>query len=544
MPVNLVERLRSWLAYPLSKEERIGIGVDLGEGGIRWLVLVRGLRGIQLKAVASRTFPAEEVLTGAPPREAVIETLVELAEEVGLGSRRIAIGVSGPGVIVRRLAVPRVSKAEIQETAQRLAETQIPFPLAEISWDYWFQPGDGDTGFFVLGAVRNDVLYPMLDQVKEAGLVVEAVEPRAISVYNALRFAELLPPRGTQLVLQLGFEGSSVFFVQNGLFINARDVPIGVRLYGEALSRFLGLEPERALQAARGIPFPSAPPMEEMSLHLEPIHERLVDQVDRSRLDFLGEEQAVEEIYLTGEGARIPRLREFLEQRFQTPVRVLNPLAGFRGKALEEVSEGEGPAFSAALGLALRKLATPPIPLNLLPPEERLLIARPFAMRAFVPLLAFLALALVLWGVHSNQRAQIREWQDKLREVQVLKEAYLKRAQELKTYEDLRKELRQRMEVLSVLSWGRTQAVRLLDEINRLVPPEVWLTALTQEGGEMVKFSGQSLTLQGVLRLIEALESSPDFSQVQVLSLADQGESMAFDLRAVFHPAGQQEAKP
>jgi type IV pilus assembly protein PilM len=87
--------------------------------------------------------------------------------------------------------------------------------------------------------------------------------------------------------------------------------------------------------------------------------EDLSVQLDRA-IAFLksaGDAERVDRIMLSGGSARVPGLADFLNQRHQVPVEIVNPLQRLQvepGLFLGESAESVGPVLTVAIGLALR----------------------------------------------------------------------------------------------------------------------------------------------------------------------------------------------
>ncbi|RMF48239.1 MAG: fimbrial protein [Deltaproteobacteria bacterium] len=99
----------------------------------------------------------------------------------------------------------------------------------------------------------------------------------------------------------------------------------------------------------------------------------------------------------------------------------------------------------------------------------------------------------------------------------------------------LQEELRGKIEVLQTLKKNRSGPVHLLDELNRSLPPKLWLTNF-QEKGDNVQISGVGLNEETVAAFMRNLEKSVYFSNVQLRvteQMAKEGLKLQrFDLSA------------
>ena len=137
-----------------------------------------------------------------------------------------------------------------------------------------------------------------------------------------------------------------------------RDLPIGTTHFIEEFQKQLGLTYETAQAVGKG--------------HTEEVDEQLVNDIVRtvgaeiyqglepslSYLKTSGESEGIDRIVLSGGGAKLPGLSEYLASCYSIPSELADPLANidydpevFRDKDPSELS----PMLAVGVGLALRK---------------------------------------------------------------------------------------------------------------------------------------------------------------------------------------------
>src|SRR4030095_13229012 len=92
-----------------------------------------------------------------------------------------------------------------------------------------------------------------------------------------------------------------------------------------------------------------------------------------------------------------------------------------------------------------------------------------------------------------------------------------------------RAELDLRLGIRSKLKKGRTQSVRLMDELARCVPDHLWLTLAQQDAGDKLTLEGVTYSNLVVSDLMSRLERSPLFATVE-LGVAEKGQVSAKDV--------------
>jgi type IV pilus assembly protein PilN len=73
-----------------------------------------------------------------------------------------------------------------------------------------------------------------------------------------------------------------------------------------------------------------------------------------------------------------------------------------------------------------------------------------------------------------------------------------------------------RLGIINKLERGRTQTVRLMDDLARSLPDHVWLTSATQGAGNTLALEGVALSNLVVSDLMSHLDRSPMFADVEL----------------------------
>ena len=85
-----------------------------------------------------------------------------------------------------------------------------------------------------------------------------------------------------------------------------------------------------------------------------------------------------------------------------------------------------------------------------------------------------------------------------------------------------RAELDLRLGIINKLQQGRTQSVRLMDELARCVPDHLWLSGASQDGATSLSVEGVTFSNLVVSDFMSRLERSPMFANVE-LEFAERG---------------------
>jgi len=93
-----------------------------------------------------------------------------------------------------------------------------------------------------------------------------------------------------------------------------------------------------------------------------------------------------------------------------------------------------------------------------------------------------------------------------------------KKANEIKGFKKQIEETQKKIDVIKELSNGRDDYVRLLDEINRIVPSNVWLKSVTRNG-KYLKIAGTGSSNLKVAEFMRNLRNSPMVDSLQLIGI-------------------------
>lgn len=155
------------------------------------------------------------------------------------------------------------------------------------------------------------------------------------------------------------------------------------------------------------------------------------------------------------------------------------------------------------------------IRINLLPKEQR---RRTVSFNWQTPLAALAGIVLLAgmgygWWTLSGQVKALRYEVQRVREEL---QRFTHQAKEVDQLEAVKKSLEERQQVISRILTSKQGPARLLDELSRLLPNEIWLTSLAKTQDRLV-IQGYAFSNFGVANLMTNLQkASPLFSQVEL----------------------------
>lgn len=362
-----------------------GVGVTIGSRSLRAVEVRR--RGGIWQVVRVRAAPlAEEGATDDAARVAAADAAL-----AGAGMKGTALlGLSGKDLIVRYTRVPRVPdwrlemlmRFEIQEVAEQSGgDVAADWALLSLP----AAAGEDDTVLVALA--RNAHLRPRLDALRASGLSDLGGCPRSIALYHAFATNAKVPPGEVTLILHVAGENTDVAIQRDGALLFARNMAGGGRPFTEALAQAFHVAPATAerMKIQKGSIVPRqkakyADSSEEKVANtllgtagslVAAVHSSLMFCKAQTKLQDL----RIDRVLLTGAGARLRGMKDYLASGLGIPVEVFDPFEGVDCSALPadeaEALKEEGPSMAVALGLAQMAADDRSFRLQILPEADR-----------------------------------------------------------------------------------------------------------------------------------------------------------------------------
>ncbi len=165
------------------------------------------------------------------------------------------------------------------------------------------------------------------------------------------------------------------------------------------------------------------------------------------------------------------------------------------------------------------------IRINLLPREElpvRSKIVLP-NVGAFAPVALVLVAALAIGGAHFHQSQQISALEEIIAEEEAETRRLAPEIAKIKRLNQQRKDLNDRLDVITRLDSDRYFRVHIMDELNRSMPSHLWLTRVEDIGADKYAVEGVTFSNFLVSDFLQNVTNSPYFSAVDLL-VAEKGE--------------------
>lgn len=340
------------------------VGVDIGSSSIKLVELTHAAGHFRLDGCSVHPLypdPGAVVDRRIQHGEAMVASLREAVERAGLINRRACVAVPADAAITKVLTLPAsLDDDEIEARIQLESDQHIPFPFAEVAFDFQRLSVDVRSGRqnVLLVACRRQDVDRLAGTLLEAGLEPEAVDVDTFAMERVcanLSCQFQVPVTGDEDGMALVNVGHVLHFhvLSHGRIVYRRDVTLDACRTGGDMPHF-----SSSLIAERLIEERPVSGAGERAVSTSFI-DVLARQVERS-LQFYRAEGSLGEIkrmaIAGGAVDVLPELRERLAKVSGMEVVIADPFRRMRHRARRWPHDvaGMAPAMLTACGLAMR----------------------------------------------------------------------------------------------------------------------------------------------------------------------------------------------
>ena len=293
------------------------LGLDISSTTIKAAEVIASKEGLILNRASSQEIGNNNVS----------QLLKKFVSESGFKTKQVALGVSSPQVVVQSFQFPRMPENEMARAIALEAEHTIlnGHELTHVAVD-WHLLNDTSENFSrgILAVIPKEILSSQIQTVKTAGLVPCIMDVKGLALWNGYWALSGSKDSSSKTVLLINAEERSTNFVivrSPDELVLARDIEIGAASFKDNKDHWLS-----------------------------ELHDSLVYARSKGGL------RSLDVVVATGLVSKETLMS--LESALELPVRLWNPLEQITcnkaGGMIPEFSQG--PLFSVAIGLALRKL--------------------------------------------------------------------------------------------------------------------------------------------------------------------------------------------
>jgi type IV pilus assembly protein PilM len=355
------------------------LAVDFGAGSLKLAEFeVSESGGLLLKQFSIKPLGSEG--SQDAKREALIlKVLQETITEKGIKAKDVNVCAPGFHVFSKFVKLPPVDPGKVTQMIQYEAQQNVPFPLAEVVWDYQIL-GSTSTGELevLLVAIKSDIVEGLFRTAESASLRLQLCDVSTAALCNAFRYnyGDL---EDCTMLLDIGAKTSNLLFFEKGK-VFSRSINLGANsitqdFANESKLKFDEAEKNKIEQGFVSLGGAYEEPENKYQAAISKIARQFMTklhiQVNQTMQFYRGQQggSAPQRLFLAGGASIMPYTAQFFAEKLNVPVEYFNPFRNAQidpSVNLEELAR-VAHSLGEVVGLGLRNLAHCPIELNLMP---------------------------------------------------------------------------------------------------------------------------------------------------------------------------------
>lgn len=336
-------------------------GLDIGHSSMKIMQFdnARGKKPRVIGYGVSNYYPQSAISNGAIVNfEVLAENMQEMFKDRLVGeitAKRVACTVPTSHTFNRPMSLPPMSKEQIEEAVKLEAEQYIPIPLESLYLDYDISKNDTTGVDLLVVATPKNIVDSTIKFVDSMGFELVALEPTMNATARMFKFDDL--SRGEpSLFIDFGSIAIDIAVFDQGMFVNST-VSGGSDTLTNLVAKKLNITPSEAYIIKSQYGVGPGSKMHQVMEAAQPILEPMVREARKTMRYF--EERApsrhrkISKVIITGGGASLRGLDEYLSRQLGIPARRLNPWPNIDFGDLQPPTELASSMYVTAAGEAV-----------------------------------------------------------------------------------------------------------------------------------------------------------------------------------------------
>lgn len=302
-------------------------------------------------------------------------------------------------LLTKTIKIPHVEPDRRAEVIAFEAEKNIPYPIADVAWDYQIISDDGVETEIFLTSMKSSAADEFCAALTSVGVIPTSIEASSILDYNTWKYCGL---ENDVIILNVGAKFSNMLIARDdGVFV--RSIPVGgnalTQHIADSIGRNFETSEELKLRFFSTSEHSGNSGAEHFTSAAKSVMQRIGIELKRSILNYrrTGRVATPKKIYLTGRASLLSGFAEYLAEDQKMSVEYLDALANVSvsPKVNQALLTSCSSQVSELVGEAVRMLMPDAMGVNLLP--RHIVEETEFARKRPLMLLsaAILALAVV-----------------------------------------------------------------------------------------------------------------------------------------------------
>jgi len=274
-------------------------------------------------------------------------------------------------LLTKTIKIPHVEPSRRAEVIAFEAEKNIPYPIADVAWDYQIISDDGVESEIFLTSMKSSAADEFCAALGTVGIVPTSIEASSVLDYNTWKYCGL---ENDVIILNIGARFTNMLVArEDGMFV--RSIPVGGNALTQSIADSIGHNFETSEELKRRFfssdDHSSNSANEHFTAGAKSVMQRISIEIKRSILNYrrTGRVATPKKIFLTGRASLLNGFAEYIAEDQKMSVEYLDSLSNVSvsPRVNQALLANCSSQVSEIVGEAVRMVMPESMGVNLLP---------------------------------------------------------------------------------------------------------------------------------------------------------------------------------
>lgn len=333
-------------------------GLDVTDERVRFLEFKKGEGGLLIDRYGEVEIPPGTIVSGdIKKRDELRQVLSDFRKKYNISFVRVSLPEERAYLVT--MDVPDVSDEEMRGAITFQLEEQVPLPASDVLFDYHVlgsSPTEKGKMSVAVSVFPKKDLEGYVEMFSGTGIVPVSFEIEAQAIARALIPAK---DSGTYILIDFGGKRTGISIISDHVVRFTSTIDVGSRMITEAIQKSFNVSFEEAEKIKNERRISKSGNDKEFFAALSSSLSVLYDEVNKIYLYWHshgGEKEKISKIILSGGGANLHGLSEYLGSSLRMKTFIGNPWANVNSfdSYVPQIPKNEALGYTSVIGLALR----------------------------------------------------------------------------------------------------------------------------------------------------------------------------------------------
>lgn len=346
------------------KSKKQYLALDIGSQNTKIMLFEPG-KAVVEKIIMKAT-PPDAFQGGTISNEDLLyDFLIKCVSELEIENEiNVITGISGKGVIAKKIDIPQMEENLIPEFVEIEAEQEVFYNKDEMELDYDMLTGVNfkkpEARSLLVVTVLKQVIESYNNVIQKSFMTCEILDTNFAALFNSFEYNKSLDTSKNYMVLDIGCASINLVVLIKNQVVFARNLPIGGNFFNQGMQKAMNISYQEAEELKISASSGQNAPKEVISLIKNELNEAFTEEIFSCYELYcsLFPERNIDYAYITGGGSRTIGLIAHLQNKIGIPIDEFNPFEKIQLNPNLKNKREEFKFFSAVVtGLALRSLS-------------------------------------------------------------------------------------------------------------------------------------------------------------------------------------------